>query len=358
VSIEAFLDMMVAERGCSHNTLDAYRRDLVAFESWLARTGSSAQTASREQLRRYLGHLAAKGGAPSSQARRLSALRQYYGFLYAEGWRDDDPTSAIESPRRAQALPKILSHGEVEALIDAARNEAAASPEGLRLLCMIEILYAAGLRVSELVTLPVSAARSRDGFFFVKGKGGKERLVPVNPAARQALAAWLDVRAEFEPEAARGNSRYLFPSSGRQGHLTRRRCHQLLKALALKAGIDPERLSPHVMRHAFATHLVEGGADLRSVQTLLGHAEIATTQIYTHVASERLKATVTAAHPLARRSIVGSPSDASLSSLGMGEVPGVARRRGTSRAASTSPSGPSGHLPHAGGGKKSRPAKR
>jgi integrase/recombinase XerD len=342
----------VAERGCSHNTLEAYRRDLAAFESFMAREGSSAHTASREQLRRYLSQLAAQGGAPSSQARRLSALRQYYGFLYAEGWRADDPTSAIESPRRPQTLPKILSHAEVEALIDAARIEAAGSSEGLRLLCMIEMLYAAGLRVSELVTLPLAAARSREGFFLVKGKGGKERLVPINPAARQALAAYLDVRAEFEPQAARGNSRYLFPSSGRQGHLTRRRCHQLLKQLALRAGMDPERLSPHVVRHAFATHLVEGGADLRSVQMLLGHADIATTQIYTHVASERLKATVTSAHPLARARIPRA------SSSSMGDGPSPARRCRKSTGSSSSPPGSVDNLPSPAARKKPSPAKR
>jgi integrase/recombinase XerD len=298
-SIEAFLDMMAAERGASRNTLDAYRRDLLAFEAHLARHGGSAGNATREQVRRYVAKLAASGAA-SSQARRLSALRQYFSFLYAEGLRRDDPTAAIESPRRAQALPKTLSQADVGALIDAAREEAKSSAEGVRLLCMLEILYASGLRVSELVTLPFSAARNRDAFLIVKGKGGKERMVPLNSAAREAIRNYLKVRDAFVSPATRGSERYLFPSRGREGHLTRRRCHQLLKALALKAGLDPQKLSPHVLRHAFATHLVEGGADLRSVQTLLGHADIATTQIYTHVASERLKATVAAAHPLSR----------------------------------------------------------
>jgi len=299
-SIEAFLDMMSAERGASHNTLDAYRRDLLAFEAYLAPRGASARMACRQNVKDYLAHHAAGGGAASSQARRLSTLRQYYAFLYAEGWRTDDPTSAIDSPRRAQALPKILSREEVLALIETARTDAGNSAEGRRLLCMLEILYAAGLRVSELLTLPLSAARSREAFLLVKGKGGKERLVPINPAARKAIADYLDVRAEFVSSDAGGCRRYLFPSRGRQGHLTRRRCHQLLKELAAKAGIDPVKLSPHVLRHAFATHLVEGGADLRSVQTMLGHADIATTQIYTHVANERLRATVAAAHPLSR----------------------------------------------------------
>lgn len=296
--IEAFLDMMAAERGASHNTLDAYRRDLVDFESWLARDGSSTQSAGRDSLRKYLAHLATQGIAASSQARRLSALRQFYGFLYAEGWRGDDPTTAVDSPRRAKPLPKSLTQEEVEKLIAAAREKPQEVAENARLACLVEILYAAGLRITELVTLPLSAARNRESFLHVRGKGGKERLVPVNSAARKAIAAYLNVRAEFVSKGAHASERYLFPSRGREGHLTRRRCHQLLKALALDAGIDPDRLSPHVLRHAFATHLVEGGADLRSVQTLLGHADIATTQIYTHVASERLRATVAAAHPL------------------------------------------------------------
>lgn len=298
-NIDAFLEVMAAERGASRNTLDAYRRDLVAFDAYLARNRGSADKATREQVRRYLAAMSASAAA-SSQARRLSALRQYFAFLYAEGLRGDDPTAAVESPRRAQALPKILSQADIENLIKAARGEAKDSKEGVRLLCIVEILYASGLRISELVTLPLAAARSRNAFLLVKGKGGKERMVPLNPAARGAIRDYLKVRDVFFSPAVRGSERYLFPSRGREGHLTRRRAHQLLKALALKGGIDPEKLSPHVLRHAFATHLVEGGADLRSVQTLLGHADIATTQIYTHVASERLKATVAAAHPLSR----------------------------------------------------------
>ena len=299
--IEAFLDMMSAERGASRNTLEAYRRDLLAFETHLARQGLSGNKATREHVKGYLAHLAAQGSAASSQARRLSTLRQYYAFLYAEGRRTDDPTSAIDSPRRAQPLPKILSSEEVSALIEAARREADESAAGRRLHCMLEILYASGLRVSELVTLPLSAARSRESFLLVTGKGRKERLVPVNRAAREAIDGYLAVRDKFASSTIRGGAhRFLFPSSGGEGHLTRRRCHQLLKDLAVKAGIHPDKLSPHVLRHAFATHLVEGGADLRSVQTLLGHADIATTQIYTHVANARLKATVTASHPLSR----------------------------------------------------------
>ncbi|MGH6888620.1 MAG: site-specific tyrosine recombinase XerD [Rhizomicrobium sp.] len=298
--IEAFLEMMAAERGASRNTLDAYRRDLSHFDVWLCAHAASAQNARREHVRQYLDHLAGLGVAASTQARRLSALRQFYGFLYAEGWRSDDPTSGLDSPRRARALPRILSQPDVEKLIESARCEAERSAEGVRLLCLLELLYSAGLRVSELVSLPLGAARNRDGFVRVRGKGGKERLAPVNASARDALDRYLDIRDRFVPRAARDAGRYLFPSTSASSYLTRRRCHQLLKELAIKAGIDPDKLSPHVLRHAFATHLVEGGADLRSVQTLLGHADIATTQIYTHVVSERLKATVAAAHPLAR----------------------------------------------------------
>jgi integrase/recombinase XerD len=300
-AIDAFLDMMAAERGASRNTLDAYRRDLLAFDSWLAGRDSPARAATRDQVRQYLAHLARQGSAASTQARRLSALRQYFAFLYTEGWREDDPTTAIDSPRRAQSLPRILSQTDIESLLAAAGVEAEKTAEGIRLLCMLEILYAAGLRVSELVMLPLSAARSRDAFLIVRGKGNKERFVPLNSSARGAIRNYMaEARDQFLSPGARIAERYLFPSRSGQGHLTRQRCYQLLKDLALKAGIDPDKLSPHVLRHAFATHLVEGGADLRSVQTLLGHADITTTQIYTHVANERLRDTVIAAHPLAR----------------------------------------------------------
>ncbi|HEY5048077.1 MAG TPA: site-specific tyrosine recombinase XerD [Rhizomicrobium sp.] len=297
-SIEAFLDMMSAERGASSNTLEAYRRDLVTFDRFLTSSGSSARAAVRDDIKRYLGYLAQSRVAASSQARKLSALRQYFGFLYADGLRKDDPTSAVDSPRRAQPLPKVLLRDEVEALIAAARARGN-TPEGKRLLCMVELLYASGLRVSELVAMPLAAVRRRDGFLLIKGKGGKERLVPLNPSAGLAVDEYLKLRNDFV-RTGDGANRYLFASRSAEGHLTRRRCHQLLKELALDAGIDPAKLSPHVLRHAFATHLVEGGADLRSVQMMLGHADIATTQIYTHVANERLKQTVMSAHPLSR----------------------------------------------------------
>jgi integrase/recombinase XerD len=301
--IESFLDMMSAERGASINTMAAYRRDLTDFAGNRAGKGGSVRTASRDDIKAYLALLSNAGAAGSTQARRLSALRQFYAFLYGDGIRKDDPTNAIDAPKRARPLPKVLSREDMEALIAAARAQADKSPEGVRLLCMVEMFYASGLRVSELVTLPLSAARNRDGFLLVKGKGQKERLAPLNRAAREAMREWLAVRDDFLPQGARRAhaERFLFPSRSAEGHITRRRMHQMLKELALAANIDPEKLSPHVLRHAFATHLVEGGADLRSVQTMLGHSDIATTQIYTHVARDRLAKVVEAAHPLSRR---------------------------------------------------------
>jgi integrase/recombinase XerD len=293
--IERFLDMMAAERGASANTLAAYRRDLLDFGAALARSGREFHSAIAADVKRYIASLS--GMATSTQGRRLSALRQFFAFLYSEGVRKDDPTGTIDSPRRERPLPKVLSRDDIEALIAAARQKDDA--ESIRLVCIMEIFYASGLRVSELASLPFSAARNRDGFFLVMGKGQKERLVPLNGAARAGIKRYLSVRSEFLPRGVK-ESKYLFPSRSAEGHVTRRRLHQMLKALALKANLDPAKLSPHVLRHAFATHLVEGGADLRSVQTLLGHADIATTQIYTHVASDRLREVVLSAHPLAK----------------------------------------------------------
>jgi integrase/recombinase XerD len=301
--IEAFLDMMSAERGASINTLSAYRRDLLDFSGFRAGKGGSAKSATRDDIKAYLAMLSKSGAAGSTQARRLSALRQFFAFLYSDGMRQDDPTDAIDAPRRERPLPKILSRKDMDALIEAARLLSEKTPEGLRLLCMVEMLYASGLRVSELVTLPLAAARNREGFLLVKGKGQKERLAPLNDHARDAIKKWLEVRDEFLPVGLRRGyaERFLFPSRGAEGHITRRRMGQMLKDLALAANLDPEKLSPHVLRHAFATHLVEGGADLRSVQTMLGHADIATTQIYTHVAKDRLTQVVEDSHPLARQ---------------------------------------------------------
>lgn len=299
--LEAFLDMMGAERGASINTLAAYRRDLIDFAGHCGK--KAMRDAGREDIKSYLARLSKSGTAGSTQARRLSALRQFFGFLYADGVRKDDPTDAIDAPRRERPLPKILSHEDLDALLAEARAQSQNAPEGLRLLCMVEMLYASGLRVSELVTLPFAAARNREGFLLVKGKGGKERLVPFNDHARAAIKDYVAVREGFLPAGIRRGhaERFLFPSRAAEGHLTRRRCHQMLKELALKANIDPDKLSPHVLRHAFATHLVEGGADLRSVQTLLGHSDIATTEIYTHIAKDRLTRVVEQAHPLSRR---------------------------------------------------------
>jgi integrase/recombinase XerD len=300
--IESFLDMMSAERGASFNTLDAYRRDLLDFAEHCGRGTCDLAGASRDHVRSYLASLADAAIKASSQARKLSALRRFYGFLYGEGVRRDDPCGAVAAPRLSRPLPKILSAEEALKLVEAARDGADKTAEGARLLCIVEMLYASGLRISELAELPLASVRTGERFIHVRGKGGRERLAPLGGAAREALNAYLPIRDAFLPRGKLGlqAARYLFPSRGREAHLTRRRCHQMLKALALKAGIDPGRLSPHVLRHAFATHLVEGGADLRSVQTLLGHADIATTQIYTHVARDRLKQTVEMAHPLAR----------------------------------------------------------
>jgi integrase/recombinase XerD len=300
--LESFLDMMSAERGASANTLAAYRRDLLDLIGALSKRGTGAKAVSRDEIKRYLSQISASGVAASTQARRLSALRQFFTFLYSDGIRADNPTDAIEAPRRDRVLPKVLTRGDLEKLLAAAAPENENDHEGFRLLCMVELLYASGLRVSELVTLPLAAVRNREGFLFVRGKGQKERLAPLNPNAREAIRAYIAVREEFLPKgAARARAeKYLFCSRAAEGHLTRRRCHQMLKALALKAGLDPDKLSPHVLRHAFATHLVEGGADLRSVQAFLGHADIATTQIYTHVAKDRLARIVEKAHPLGR----------------------------------------------------------
>jgi len=288
--------MLSAERGAAPLTLAAYRSDLADFARFLgaARTIAAATPA---DLRRYLASLATARLKPRTAARRLSALRQFHRFLMLEGVRRDDPTSDLDAPRLGRPLPKVLTADEAAALIAAARQYEGAA--GKRLVALVELLYGAGLRVSELVGLPLAAVRREPRVLIVRGKGDKERLVPLGVPARAALADYLAVRADFlRPRQA---SPFLFPSHGREGHLTRRRCGQLVKELAAAACIDPDRLSPHVLRHAFASHLVDGGADLRSVQEMLGHADIATTQIYTHVQSERLRRVVTAYHPLARR---------------------------------------------------------
>ena len=302
--IDAFLDAMTAERGAAQNTLQAYGRDLADAGQWLKATkGVALVNAGSDDLRAYLDHLSrAQGDAapasPRTIARRLSALRQFYRFLCAEGRRSEDPASILDSPKQGRPLPKLLSESEVAALIAAAR--AGDKIEDTRMAAMLEVLYASGLRVSELVSLPLSALARDDRCLIVRGKGDKERMVPLNPPARQALGAYAGVRAQFLPRS--GRSPYLFVSrQAANGHMSRQRFAQLLKDLARKTGLDPVRVSPHVLRHAFATHLLDHGADLRSIQKMLGHADIATTQIYTHVVSSRLRRVVAEHHPLARQ---------------------------------------------------------
>jgi integrase/recombinase XerD len=299
-----FIDMLMAERGAAAHTVEAYTRDLSEFLAFLAAKGKEAKTASAEHLRGFLASLASRGLAPTSRARKLSAIRQFFRFLLAEGIRADDPCSAIDSPKLGRPLPKILSLAEVETLLKTASDASEETTEGLarrralRLYALLETLYATGLRVSELISLPRGVLTADDRVLTVKGKGGRERLVPLNEAARKALAAHLAAVGEDEAKG-KSASPWLFPSSGGQ-HLTRQRLGQELKALALAAGIEPARVSPHVLRHAFASHLLERGADLRTVQQLLGHADISTTQIYTHVIEERLRRLVEQHHPLAQ----------------------------------------------------------
>lgn len=295
--VETFLEMIVAERGAAENTRAAYERDLTAYGAFLAARGKGARSARGQDVSDYLSDLAVQGMKPTTAARKLSALRQFHRFLYAEGIADGDPTADIDPPRKGRPLPKFLSESEVDQLLDAAR--ALEGPEGARAICLLELLYATGLRVSELVTLPLAATRRDDPVLTVRGKGGKERLVPLSDPARAAIRVYRPLRAAFLPEGA--ESPYLFPSRSKEGHLTRQRFGQMMKALALAAGLDPAKVSPHVLRHAFAGHLVAHGADLRAVQQMLGHADISTTQIYTHVLNERLAGLVAEKHPLAGR---------------------------------------------------------
>jgi integrase/recombinase XerD len=295
--VEAFLEMLMAERGAAALTASAYGRDLAHTAAHLAAHGASIERAGIGDLRSYIVALGRAELGPRTLARRLSALRQFYRFLVVDGVRRDDPTAGLDGPRLGRPLPKTLAQEEVARLIAAAEQEKSA--EGARLRCLLELLYATGLRISELVSLPLAAARPDARVLMVRGKGGKERLVPLGAPARVALGEYRGKRSRFVAEGE--TSPWLFPSRSAPGHLTRRRVGQLLKELAIKAGLEPARLSPHVLRHAFASHLVDGGADLRSVQEMLGHADIATTQIYTHVETERLKRLVEAHHPLARK---------------------------------------------------------
>ena len=295
--IDAFLEMMAVERAAAKNTLTAYGKDLADAQGFLAGRGRDLAAASAEDIEAYFARLGQSGRSPATAARRRAAIRGFYRFALGEGWRTDDPSRRVDAPKQGRPLPKVLSREEVDRLIAAAGARDGAA--GLRLGCMVELLYASGLRISELLALPLAAVVRDPAYLIVKGKGGKERLAPLNAAARAAVKAYLPVRARFLSKAGPENP-WLFPSRGAGRRLTGRRLAQMLDEAALAAGIDPARVSPHVLRHAFATHLLEGGADLRTVQKLLGHADIATTQIYTHLAEGRLRAVVESSHPLSK----------------------------------------------------------
>lgn len=300
--ISPFLDAQAAELGASENTLKAYERDLIAFVTFLKDGSKALATVKRADIEAFLIDCDTQGLAKSTRARRLSAIKQLYRFAFEEGLREDNPAIEIKGPGRAKRLPKTLSHHEVDGLLDAARVHGRSAHDRLRNTCLMELLYATGMRVSELVSLPVMAARGDPRMLLVLGKGGKERMVPLSPPARSALAEWLEARdlaEEQRKDKTKPVSRFLFPSRGKSGFLTRTGFYLLLKELAVAAGISPAKVTPHTLRHAFATHLLAGGADLRSIQVMLGHADVATTEIYTHVLDERLKELVLDHHPMA-----------------------------------------------------------
>ncbi|MGY6697909.1 MAG: site-specific tyrosine recombinase XerD [Roseinatronobacter sp.] len=301
--VSNFLDAQAAEQGAARNTVLAYARDLRDFSDWCARKKLHLVNLERRHIEAYLVDCEAQGLAQATRARRLASIRQLFRFAFAEGWREDDPASRISGPGRAKKLPRALSLADVDRLLQAVPHTGRTEADRLRNTCLLELLYATGLRVSELVSLPVSAVRGDPRMILVRGKGNKERMVPLSKPAREALANWLqhwdrdaaDLRARRMPEP-----RFLFPSRGRDGHLSRVGFYLIIKDIALQAGLDPAHVSPHVLRHAFATHLLSGGADLRTIQTLLGHADISSTEIYTHVLEERLRDLVLEHHPLAR----------------------------------------------------------
>jgi len=304
--IQLFTDMLAAEQGAGSNTLDAYRRDLSDLSGFLARSSLSFTSVTTQGLRDYLADLDGRGYKSSSVARRLSAMRHLFRFLLNERVRQDDPAAILSGPKRGRPLPKVLSIGDVDRLLshakastENAKASAAQRLRALRLYCLLEVLYATGLRVSELVALPVSAARRDARMIVVRGKGDKERLVPLNEPSRQAMTDYLAALGELRKKSGQSSAgKWLFPSFGESGHLTRQHFARDLKELAAGAGLSPRLISPHVLRHAFASHLLHNGADLRVVQTLLGHTDISTTQIYTHVVEERLKSLVRDLHPL------------------------------------------------------------
>ncbi|WP_170513579.1 site-specific tyrosine recombinase XerD [Ruegeria atlantica] len=301
--ISSFLQAQAAELGAANNTLLAYGRDLKDFAAWLQRRKTNFAEAERDQIEAYLIDCDAQGLAQSTRARRLSAIKQIYRFAFEEGWRDTNPAIQIKGPGRQKRLPKTLDVPEVDRLLQAARQTGRTKADRVRNTCLMEVLYATGMRVTELVSLPVSSARGDPRMLLVLGKGGKERMVPLSPPARDALAVWLKVRDEAEDQVVVDGgqrSKFLFPSRGKSGHLTRHMFFLLVKELAVQGGVSPEKVTPHTLRHAFATHLLANGADLRSIQTLLGHADVATTEIYTHVLDERLAELVLEHHPLAK----------------------------------------------------------
>ena len=293
-----FLEAMQAEQDAAINTLNAYSRDLNDFVAFLSRKKLTVEAANRADIENYLIELEANGLAKSTRARRLSSIRQLYRFAFTEGWRNDDPAAQIRGPKRGRHLPTTLSEADVSRLLETAQTYGKTPLDRRRNTCLMEILYATGLRVSELVTLPVAAARGDPRMILVRGKGGRERMVPLSPPSREALAEWLKVR-DLELEKKHAKSPFLFPSRGKKGHVTREAFFLFIKDLALVSGLDPKGISPHTLRHAFATHLLANGADLLSIQVLLGHADVSTTEIYTHVLEERLKELVLNKHPLA-----------------------------------------------------------
>jgi integrase/recombinase XerD len=308
--ISTFLEAQAAEEGAARNTLLAYGRDLQDFAGWLAHRGRDFATATREDVEAYLVACDADGLSKATRARRLSSIRQMFRFAHQEGWRADHPAIRIKGPGAVQRLPHALSIQDVGRLIAAAGDVGRKADDRLRNRAVMELLYASGLRVSELVTLPAAALRGDPQMVLVRGKGGRERMVPLSAPARAAVAQWLAARDAEEERAriasGRAPSRFLFPGSGLAGHLTRQQVHGLLKACAIASGLSPALVTPHGLRHAFATHLLAGGADLRVIQTLLGHADLSTTEIYTHVLDDHLKALVLTRHPLAK---AGKPRD-------------------------------------------------
>ena len=301
--IQAFLEAQAAELDAARNTQLAYARDLRDFSDWLDKRNSRLDIATRADIESYIVDCEAQGLASATRARRLSAIRQLYRFIFEEGWRDDNPAIRIKGPGRSKWLPKTLTIDEVDRLLSAAQQHGRTETDRQRNTCLMELLYATGMRVSELVSLPLAAARGDPRMLLIQGKGGKERMVPLSTRGRAALAAWLGTRDSEEDDArakGRPGSHYLFASRGGAGHLTRQRFHLLIKQIAVEANVSPTKVTPHTLRHAFATHLLANGADLRSIQTLLGHADISTTEIYTHVIDARMKELVLGHHPLAK----------------------------------------------------------